>query len=293
MAVHRNETVEIVQAPSSADRTDVFAGLSCVDRSDFYHHKIHYHYFYELELCLEGSGIYEINNRTYPLQPGMLYLVTPADFHQYRLEDDRPMRYFNVQIPADALAEQVNYALYSQTEPIALLLDEAEREQFSDRLAYMAAVCEQKPELSALLLRNEAESVCIRLLQLLSGRREEEVRDDVIRSAVIYIKDHYRQPISLEEIAAHVGLSKCYFSSYFAEVMKISFSNYVRNFRLNVAANLIKSTTMTLSEIAYAAGFQTFSYFSVQFRRCFQLSPREYQRRYRPAASHLRQSHHL
>ena len=162
-----------------------------------------------------------------------------------------------------------------------MLLNDEDFAFFADRLQHIIEIYRQKPYFYQPMLRNEIENLCIRVIQMLSGRVQGDVRDKIMKKAIIYIKNNYRRPITLEEIAAHVGLSPCYFSSYFSNVMKISFSAYVKRFRLNVAANLMKSTNMTLNEISYEVGFKTFSYFSEQFRRQFGISPKAYKSLYR------------
>lgn len=278
--------VEIVESPGYTDSiTGIHVNRSLVDRRDHYHQLIHFHYFYEMELVISGKGWYEINNTSFPLQKGALFLVTPADFHQYSLKGNATMDYYNLQFPGDMLSEDVGSALYSFSEPIHIQLNDEEYEFFERRLAYILHIYREKPFLYEKMLKNEIESLCIRLIQMSSGRVQGHVRDEIIKKAIIYIKNNYRRPITLEEISTHVGLSPCYFSSYFSNVMKVSFSAYVKRFRLNVAANLIKSTNMTLNEISYEVGFKTFSYFSEQFRRQFHMSPKEYKSQYRKQQS--------
>ncbi|MDF2537840.1 MAG: AraC family transcriptional regulator [Herbinix sp.] len=281
-----NETIGIVKTPSYVDRSGINVAQSSVNHNDYYHNKIHYHYFYELELFISGSGTYEINNVTYDIKKGTLFLVTPADFHQYILDDVTQLQYFNVQFQADTLSEKIVSFLYSFSEPIYILLNEDEYTFFTDRLYNMVHLYQQKFHLYETLLKNEIESLCIYIIHMLSNKLHREIQDDVIKNAIIYIKNNYRHSISLENISAHVGLSPCYFSSYFSNQMKISFSNYVRTFRINIAANLIKSTNMTLNQISYEVGFKTFSYFSTQFQSYFHIPPKEYKKYFRNNETH-------
>jgi len=274
--IKKNIPVKIVDTPAHASDVGICATLSQIDNTDYYHNRVHFHYFYELELVIEGSGICEINHISLPIQKGALFLVTPADFHRYTLNNKSTMRYYNIQFPVELLSDEMGDTLYSFTNPIHLILTDAEYTFFNTRLSELIESYYRKSYLYEKLLKHEIESLCIHIIQMLSNRVSEESRNGAIKKAIVYIKKNYARTITLNEVSAHVGLSTCYFSSLFSSYMEVGFADYVRSFRLNVAANLIKSTDMTLSEISDKTGFKTFSYFSTQFRKVFNMPPKEY-----------------
>lgn len=278
--MNRDLDIEIVRAPISNDESGISVSDSVVAPDDFYLGRLHYHYFYELELFLGSGGSYEINNTSFPLQAGALFLVTPADYHRCTAEGDEPLHYYNLQFPPSLLSERVNDALYSLPEPVALSLDEEEFAFFSDRLAELTDVYRDKATWREELLAREIESLCLHVLRRLPHHLERANHDEAIKRALIYIREHYRGPLTLSEVSAHVGLSECYFSSRFSSVMQMGFSDHVRLVRLNAAANLLRSTTLPVSQIAYETGFQSPAYFSACFRERFHSSPRAYRNDY-------------
>jgi two-component system response regulator YesN len=101
-----------------------------------------------------------------------------------------------------------------------------------------------------------------------------------IRQACAYIEDHYQEAISLEIVAANVGLSPSYFSALFTRKMGQSFTDYVTLYRLQKACELLSASNMNINEIAAEVGFSDARYFSKLFRRKMGLKPTEYRRIY-------------
>lgn len=99
-----------------------------------------------------------------------------------------------------------------------------------------------------------------------------------VRDACRYIGDTLGEDLSLSAVAARFGFSPIYFHKIFKSVMGVTLRDYVEGERIRRASHLIVSTDMTLTEIAYAVGFSSQSYFSAAFRRRMNMPPRAYAR---------------
>jgi transcriptional regulator GlxA family with amidase domain len=97
-----------------------------------------------------------------------------------------------------------------------------------------------------------------------------------VREAVRYMNTHYHQPISLEQIAAHVGLSRYHFNRLFTRTTGRTPLAHLTQIRLKRAVDLIRYSTYTLEEIAWQVGYTNGGYLSKLFRRHFGLSPRDF-----------------
>lgn len=82
----------------------------------------------------------------------------------------------------------------------------------------------------------------------------------------------------LEEIADAVGLSPNYICSLFKKEMGVNLFNYIMEYRINRAKELLMSTNMKSYEIADQTGFSDESYFSRSFKRITGQSPIEFKR---------------
>ncbi|MDR2110955.1 MAG: helix-turn-helix domain-containing protein [Spirochaetaceae bacterium] len=97
-----------------------------------------------------------------------------------------------------------------------------------------------------------------------------------IRKAEWYIWENYTRKISLQEIAGVSGLSAPYFSTIFKEEMGENLSGYLNRLRVEKASGLLTNTSLSLSEIAGACGFEDQSWFSKIFKSYTGMSPGKY-----------------
>lgn len=85
--------------------------------------------------------------------------------------------------------------------------------------------------------------------------------DGVLR----YIREHYREKITLDILAAQMNISTMYFSNAFKTAFHISPKQYILNLRLTEAQRLLMQSNLSVKEIAYAVGFENENYFSEYF----------------------------
>lgn len=98
----------------------------------------------------------------------------------------------------------------------------------------------------------------------------------IIRNAVIYLEKHYNEDISLDDISKHVSVSRTYFSKLFKEEMGCSYVDWVTDFRINKAKELIGTSDKTVKEISFCVGYNDPNYFSRIFKKVVGVSPSEY-----------------
>ncbi|GAA0592247.1 response regulator [Virgibacillus siamensis] len=92
-----------------------------------------------------------------------------------------------------------------------------------------------------------------------------------------YIDEHYKDGITLEEMAEHVGLSPNYFSNVFKKAFGNTFVEYVTEKRMKEAKYLLMENDYSLKEICYMLGYHDPNYFSRVFKKHYSMSPKKYQ----------------
>lgn len=102
------------------------------------------------------------------------------------------------------------------------------------------------------------------------------VSNKVIFEVIAYIDQHYLSNISLSDLAEHFYLSKEHLSRLFKKETGQNLFSYIMDLKLTEAKRLLKTTDMTLDDIAYQLGFSNGNYFSKVFKKNCQLSPSEY-----------------
>jgi len=100
--------------------------------------------------------------------------------------------------------------------------------------------------------------------------------------ALKYIKEHFNESITLEDIGEHAGMSKRGMEKAFLKHLGISPATELRRVRLDNAKQLLTETTDKISSIAYDCGYSNSSNLSFAFNRETGMSPRTYRNRYTP-----------
>jgi len=91
-----------------------------------------------------------------------------------------------------------------------------------------------------------------------------------------FIEEHSDEEISLRETAKAVNISPNYLSEKFKQVTGVRFVEYVARTRFQNACDLLRNGNLRVSEIAFAAGFQSLSQFNRVFKRFSGKSPTQY-----------------
>lgn len=101
---------------------------------------------------------------------------------------------------------------------------------------------------------------------------------EVVRRAMVYLHEHYAEPLTRKDIAEHISLSPRHLDRCFCEQLGITPTTYLNRFRIRQAKRFLRSSALNISEIASAVGFSDSAYFSRVFRRETGMSPTDYRR---------------
>lgn len=94
--------------------------------------------------------------------------------------------------------------------------------------------------------------------------------------SIQYIEEHYTRRITLDDAAKSCHMSPSAFSHLFRKEQGTAFSEYLLRYRVARASELLNITTLSVSEIAYAVGFNDASYFSRTYQRFKGVSPSQF-----------------
>ncbi|HTG65144.1 MAG TPA: helix-turn-helix domain-containing protein, partial [Flavobacterium sp.] len=81
---------------------------------------------------------------------------------------------------------------------------------------------------------------------------------------------------SVEELASCLNISRVQLYRKVKAVLGIGISDYINNYRLEKAKELMKTTSLNISEIAYSCGFASPNYFSTTFKNKYSISPKDF-----------------
>jgi AraC-like DNA-binding protein len=95
-----------------------------------------------------------------------------------------------------------------------------------------------------------------------------------------YVEEHYTETISMAHLARISGMSSTHFNRRFQQLLRMTPTQYVRTLRIQVARQLLTTTTRTLTDIATSIGFTDQSHFTKRFRETTGLTPDAYRQRF-------------
>lgn len=118
-----------------------------------------------------------------------------------------------------------------------------------------------------------------RLLKQMADKAKQQ-RIKPIRQAITYVETHYSQQLRLEDVAGEIGLNAAYFSNIFKKETGESFTDYLVNYRMEKAKELLKESDLTICEIAMRIGYMDTRYFSKLFKKNVGIKPTDYRKIY-------------
>lgn len=114
---------------------------------------------------------------------------------------------------------------------------------------------------------------------LMKDLRTKQVISLQINRSIDYIHNHLHQKITVELLAAQVGLHPNYFSTLFKKETGISVSDYIRNKRLETAENMLRYSSFSCADIAMTLCFSSQSHFIRLFKEKNGITPTAYRNR--------------
>ena len=230
----------------------------------------HFHEYCELETVLSGTGRTVLNGEEFPLAPGTVYLLTPLDLHE--VTPDGKVEVLNLSFRESLLREDLRLAwpaggrglLFSREEAgdlPGILLTALERETArSDPWADRA-----REDLLELLILH------LTRLRPAPPRRENERRTE---NALRYLRQHFREPVTLAQAAAACGYSAPYFSRAFRADTGRTFVELLTELRIRWAKMRLATSDDSVALIGAESGFSSPGHFFRVFRAKTGATPR-------------------
>ena len=116
------------------------------------------------------------------------------------------------------------------------------------------------------------------LLERRQTRPNADYKARQLKEIVAYLSSHFAEPLKLNDIAAHFGLSPQYFCTFFKESFGRTLVQHVNSLRIEQAARLLRESDLPVMEIGFNVGFENFSYFIKRFRAVYGVSPSNYRK---------------
>ena len=260
---------------------------------------LHWHEEIEITLIREGMSDYRVGQEEFRAEEGDIILIPPYCTHSAYEIPGRTMVSDSLVFHLDLLGAQgQDLSASKYLRPLAegqLQMPEVIRSsdkgygEIKETFLRALDCFQSRPPFYEMLLRESLFHVIILLFELGYIREPQESRSTFInrlqlRNVLTYIAEHYREKIKVADLAGLSGFSESYFMSFFKQYVGMSCIQYINHYKIQKAAHALEETSQPVMEIAMDHGFDNISYFNLQFRKEFGMTPREFRSRHRRGA---------
>ena len=229
------------------------------------HYLIHY--------IISGCGTYIVGKQQYHLQSGDTFLVYPNTEVTYFADKEDPWEYCWVGFTGSDASIILNATDFTREQPV--IKDTPEGDAIKRQLLhiYDARGNEFK---HAVEMTGRLYTALALFMHNATKNTESASVNQYVQKGIEYISANYSYPITVEDIASYVGLSRSHLFRSFETVLGQSPKEYLTEFRMKQACYLLEHSSLSVTAIAISVGFDNSLYFSKTFHRANGLSPREY-----------------
>ncbi len=119
----------------------------------------------------------------------------------------------------------------------------------------------------------------IRTLSSMKKSPETDELPNDLREIQLYLHSNYRENININRVVQKFATNKTTLNTRFRQFFKMSFKQYLIDFRLDISKSLLRSTGLNVQEICYRTGFRDIANFYRNFKNRNDLSPGEYRKK--------------
>lgn len=242
-----------------------------------WHSTLHSHSFTELFYVVKGKGSFNFrDNSIREIKADDMVIINPNIIHTEVSDPNDPLEYIVIGI------DGVEFSGENDSYGFSIHNYKDHKQEILFHLQCITNELENKDKFSDLVIENSLKTMIINAIRRTSVKLniaddEKDVNNDCI-FIENYINVHYREKITLDDLANLTFMNKYYLSHIFKEHSGLAPIEYLLNKRIVEAEKLLATTNLSISQIAGIVGFGTASYFSQYFRKINKMSASEYRK---------------
>lgn len=254
----------------------------------------HWHKEFEIGFVTDGTVNVGCGNRKYILKRGDIFFVNSDVLHSMYNEAPTHNSIFkSITFDGSVIAGDTNSIFY--TKYLLPILSNNNLRDFTlkpndnnyPRLISLIsniwdAVYSETPDYE-ITVRNELSNIFRILIHLpenisYDNNDNNYIQENRVQLILNYIHSHYREKITLNDLAKIASVSKTEAMRSFKSIIGQSPIKYLKNYKLQNAAYMIKNTDYSIGQISEICGFDDNSYFSKSFKEMYHCTPHEFRR---------------
>lgn len=257
----------------------------------------HRHTEFELSLILSGKGIYKTENGNFDIQENDIFLYSTNEYHCitdiFPDGDKLYMKLLNIHFSpsyimgTDSLNRNTEYMniFFSRKTPFENRIDRTNiyNPKLRELILSIKSECENKEPCYETIVFARLTEILTLLLRHYNLTENRNIKPlchiDNISSAITYINEHYNENITLNDITKAAHMHKTTFIANFKAIYNMTTWDYINIKRIEDSLTLLKSTDLTILDIAIKCGFNSTANFNKIFKKTTGITPSEYRKK--------------
>lgn len=232
--------------------------------------------FHIIHAVSSGRGVLKIGDMVYNVGPGDVFYIPPDKEIIYRADENDPWEYRWVGFVGTKATVTLNETVL----PGKICAAAQDLKALWERMQQIYdCACERNDRGDLMALGHMYFFLAEILKQYGAQGSNGDVAAEFVHRATDYIREHYAQSITIDDICQQLSISRSYLYKLFRRYYGVSPSNYLIRFRLEKARELLGAQQCPINEVAERVGFSDHPYFTKRFRMVYDMTPREYARR--------------
>jgi len=267
-----------------------FTSLKFQRNENIKSHVWHYHPEVELIFVCKGSGKRQIGSNISYFSDGDLVLIGSNLPHCGLTNENTNNDYeMVIQFKPDFLGENIwdtpemhRISALLEKSKAGVVFNENIKKKVGKKIADMHEMSSLNKLLSFLEILDElATTQDYRILNAGKYYLQTQVEDNErINHIFNYVKDHFKEQITLEEIADLANMKVPSFCRYFKKITNKTFTQFVNEYRITHSLKLLAEQPLSITEVCFESGFNNFSYFNKTFKEYIKKSPSQYRKEF-------------
>ncbi len=237
---------------------------------------------YLIHCIRSGSGIYLTsfggNDAQYHLHAGQAFLIESNKLVHYYADETTPWEYMWIEFDGMKAREYLRQAGLSQSSPVYHSSSEQGQLECFSYLKHLI----NHPNLLPCEVIGYTYLFFGALIRSSKDAKQavkQNIQDFYIQCTVDFVEHHYMNDISVEDMAANLNLNRTYFSKLFKKSTTKSPQDFLIQYRMNKACELLRTTQISVSDIAQLVGYHNPFHFTRAFKKIYEFPPQEWRRR--------------
>ncbi len=256
----------------------------------YLHNPWHYHPECEITYIVKGKGVLFIGDQVFDYNDDTLVMIGPNLPHEWRSNVKETPDFYSHSFAVHFNRNFTGEDFYKIPEAVSInhLMERSLRGIVVNDSGSKIKV---KKKLVLLLKTKGIERISILLsilnsivqgqkLEILSSpifvNSIDESENNRLKLVYKYVMQHFKDPISVEEIAKEVFMTTTSFCRFFKKRTRKSFIQYLNDIRIGYACKLLLEEDYSIAQIAFESGFENLSNFNKQFKKIKGITPSQF-----------------